>query len=129
MPHKNLSQFMIKKSKTVQLVLITAALAACNQLDAQTGASGDWGDDKNEKKVYMRSDTTAKYTRTHHGSSGLLWYYAFRPYGSTGSYGYSRTGYYSRGVHSSSNIGSNPVKATISRGGFGGRAFSRSSGG
>lgn len=117
----------MKKSKLVSLVLITAALASCNKTDTQKGgASGDWGD-KTEKKVYMRSDSTARYSRTHH-SGGGGWYYAFRPYGSMG-YGssYNRTGFYSRGLSQSSNIGSNGMKSTISRGGFGGRSFSRSS--
>jgi hypothetical protein len=122
----------MKKSKLVSLVLITATLASCNKTETQKGgASGEWGE-KTEKKVYMRSDTTAHYSRTHHHSgvgTALLWYYAFRPYGSSYGYnnGYSRTGFYSRGLSSTSNIGSNPVKSTISRGGFGGRSFSRAS--
>lgn len=118
----------MKKSKLVSLVLITAALASCHKNDAQrNGASGDW-DDKKEKKVYMRSDTSATYTRTHHHGSGvgtaLLWYYAFRPYGSynTGM-GYQRAGFYSGNLHSKSNIGANPTKSGIVRGGFGGRSF------
>ena len=118
----------MKKSKVVNLVLITAALATADKLDAQNGAGSDW-DKQPEKKVYMRSDSTAQYSRTHHHYGGvgsaLLWYYAFRPYGSHSSYGYNRTGYYSRGIASRSNIGTSPVKSTISRGGFGGRAFSR----
>ena len=120
----------MKKSKIVQLVLITAALAGADKIEAQqNGASGDW-DKQPEKKVYMRSDTTAQYSRTHHHGSGIgtaiLWYYAFRPYGSSygGGGGYSRNGFYSRGLSSRSNIGSNPTKTAISRGGFGGRAFS-----
>ncbi len=118
----------MKKSKLVSLVLITAALASCNKTESPQGASGDW-DAKTDKKVYMRSDTTAHYTRTHHYGIGtaLLWYYAFRPYGLAGGNGYSRTGFYSRGLSKTSNVGSNAVKSTISRGGFGGRAFSRSS--
>jgi hypothetical protein len=119
----------MKKSKFVNLVLITAALASADKIEAQSGgASGDW-DKQPEKKVYMRSDTTARYTRTHHSGIGsaILWYYAFRPYGSSYGYnngGYNRTGFYSRGLSSHSNIGSNTTKSTISRGGFGGRAFS-----
>jgi hypothetical protein len=118
----------MKKSKIVNLVLITAALASADKIDAQNGASGDW-DKQPEKKVYMRSDTTAQYSRTHHRSgvgTAILWYYAFRPYGSSYGYngGYNRTGFYSRGLSSRSNIGSNTTKSVISRGGFGGRAFS-----
>jgi hypothetical protein len=121
----------MKKSKFVNLVLITAALASADKIAAQNGAGSEW-DKQPEKKVYMRSDTTAQYSRTHHRSSSSgMWYYAFRPYGSTYSSGYgsgyNRTGFYSRGLSSRSNIGSNSAKSTISRGGFGGRAFSSSS--
>jgi hypothetical protein len=120
----------MKKSKFVNLVLITAALASADKIAAQSGgASADW-DKQPEKKVYMRSDTTARYTRTHHSGIGsaILWYYAFRPYGSSYGYnGYNRTGFYSRGLSSQSNIGSNSTKSAISRGGFGGRAFSSAS--
>jgi hypothetical protein len=122
----------MKKSKFVNLVLITAALASADKIEAQSGgASGDW-DKQPEKKVYMRSDTTARYTRTHHSGIGsaILWYYAFRPYGSNYGYnsgGYNRTGFYSRGLSTQSNIGSNTTKSVISRGGFGGRAFSSAS--
>jgi hypothetical protein len=118
----------MKKSKIVNLVLITAALATVEKAAAQDGASGDW-DNQNERKVYMRSDTTAPYTLTHHHYHGsgignaLLWYYAFRPYGSSGMFGYSRSGYYSGGLSERSNIGSNPMKSNIVRGGFGRSAF------
>lgn len=120
----------MKKSKIVSLVLISAALSSCGKNEAQnSGATGDW----DNKKVYMRSDTSATYTRTHHHGSGigtaLLWYYAFRPYGSynTGM-GYQRAGFYSGNLHSKSNVGTNATKSDIVRGGFGGRSF-KSSGG
>jgi hypothetical protein len=116
----------MKKSKIVTLVIITAALASCNKKVENDGASGDWGDEKGGKKVYMRSDTTAQYTRTHHSGMGmgsmLLWYYAFRPYHG-GGYGGYRSGYYSGGLSHSSNVGSNPAKSGISRGGFGRSSF------
>jgi hypothetical protein len=121
----------MKKSKLVSLVLISAALASCDKLDVQNGASGSWDDkgDKTEKKVYMRSDTTAKYSRTHHHGMGnaLLWYYAFRPYSSGTGMGYHRAGYYSGSIAKSSNVGSNTVKNGIVRGGFGGRGFKAAS--
>jgi hypothetical protein len=124
----------MKKSKLVSLVLITAALATCDKVDAQNGASGSWDEksektEKTEKKVYMRSDTSAKYTRTHHSGFGsaLLWYYAFRPYGMGSGLGYQRAGFYSGGIAKSSNIGSNSVKNGIARGGFGGRGFKAAS--
>ncbi len=121
----------MKKSKFVSLVLISAALASCNKTESQnSGASGDWGD-KNEKKVYMRSDSTATYTRTHHHSgvgTALLWYYAFRPYGSyNNGFGYRRAGFYSGNLHSTSNVGRNMTKSGIVRGGFGARSFKAAS--
>ena len=124
----------MKKSKLVNLVLITAALATCNKVDAQNGASASWDEkgektEKTEKKVYMRSDTSAKYTRTHHSGFGnaLLWYYAFRPYGMGSGLGYQRAGFYSNSISRSSNVGANPTKSGIVRGGFGGRGFKAAS--
>ncbi len=109
----------MKKSKTVTLVLITSALASCHK-ESGTGAGADWG----EQKVYMRSDTTASYTRAHTGmgiGSMLLWYYAFRPYGTFNRAGFSTTGYYSNAIRPASNIGNNPLKSNVLRGGFGKR--------
>ena len=112
----------MKKSRCIELVLITAALASCNQ------PKKDW-DDNN--KVHLRSDTTAPYTRVHHGGAGigtaLLWYYAFRPYGNYNNGNYQRAGYYSGGISSGSNIGSNGFKGAVARGGFGRGGFSVSS--
>lgn len=112
----------MKKSTCIELVLITAALAGCNQ------PQKDW-DDNN--KVHLRSDTTAPYTRVHHGGAGigtaLLWYYAFRPYGNYNNGHYQRAGYYSGGISSYSNIGSNAFKGSVVRGGFGRGGFSVSS--
>ena len=101
----------MKKSKYVGLVLITAALASCNK-------EKEWNAD--EPKVYMRSDSTANYTRSHHGiGTALLWYYAFRPYGRYNNGVYNRAGYYSGGISERSNIGANTGKYGIIRGGFG----------
>jgi hypothetical protein len=111
----------MKKSKYIELVLITAALASCNRPNKK------W---ESANKVYMRSDTTAPYTQAHHhggGGSALLWYYAFRPYGNYYNGHYQRAGYYSNALHESSNIGSNGFKDAVSRGGFGRGAFSVSS--
>ena len=105
----------MKKSKTVTLVLITAALASCHKEKPENDWSGP--------KVYMRSDSTAAYTRTHHYGMGvgsaLLWYYAFRPYRGYARGQYGHAGYYSSGIHESSNIGHNATKSSIVRGGFG----------
>lgn len=101
----------MKKSKYISLVLISAALASCNK-------EKEWNE--NEPKVYMRSDSTANYSRSHHHfGSALLWYYAFRPYGRYNNGVYNRSGYYSGGISEHSNIGSNMGKYGIVRGGFG----------
>jgi hypothetical protein len=104
----------MRKSKHIQLVLITALLAACGKNHEK-----QWGDD--EKKVYMRSDTTARYTHT---SSPLLWYFAFRSFGMFGSNGSYSRGYFNGGLSPQSNFGSNGSKRNASRGGFG-RSSSR----
>jgi hypothetical protein len=119
----------MKKSKIVKLVLITAALAATQAVNAQNGATSEWGENTNGsssespsgKKVYMRSDTSAPYTRTHHsGFGGLAMFYLFRPYGLMGGNGiFSRGGFHAGGLSQSSNVGRNPMKARVARGGFG----------
>ena len=102
----------MKKSKYITLVLITAALASCNKKEKE------WNED--EPKVYMRSDSTANYSRSHHGiGTALLWYYAFRPYGRYNNGAYSKAGYYSGGISERGNIGTNAGKTGIIRGGFG----------
>lgn len=111
----------MKKSKYIELVLITAALASCNQ------PTKDW--DENNK-VHIRSDSTAPYTRVHHyGGVGtaLLWYYAFRPYGNYYNGSYQRAGFYSGAINPVSNIGSNGFKGAVTRGGFGRGGYSVSS--
>lgn len=114
----------MKKSKHIELILITAVLASCNQPKPEN----DW--DNNGSKTHIRSDSTAPYTRVHHHSglgSALLWYYAFRPYGNYYNGNYQRAGYYSSAIHQSSNIGSNSFKSGVVRGGFGRGAYSVSS--
>jgi hypothetical protein len=99
----------MKKSKSIQLVLITAVVASCNT------KKDDW---ESGNKTYVRSDTTAQYTRTHHYGSGLM-FWAFRPFysGATGIFG--RSGYYSGAMSDRSNFGSNRAKSSSYRGGFG----------
>jgi hypothetical protein len=110
----------MKKSKYIELVLITAALASCNR------PNKDW---EGGSKTYVRSDTTAPYSRTHHHGLGgaALWYYAFRPYGNYYNGSYRRAGYYSGAIHEASNIGSNGYKGAVTRGGFGRGSYSVSS--
>jgi hypothetical protein len=104
----------VKKSKTIQLVLITAALASC----ADKKKDNEWSG--GDSKTYVRADSTAPYARTHHGvGTALLWFYAFRSYGSFRNGQYTRGGYYSNAIPRSSNIGSNGFKNGITRGGFG----------
>ena len=113
----------MKKSNYIELVLITAALASCNQSKPKS----DWEENTN---LHVRSDSTAPYTRVRHHNSGaaigtaLLWYYAFRPYGNYNNGVYSRAGYYSGAIGAASNIGSNGFKSAVTRGGFGRGGFS-----
>lgn len=106
----------MKKTKTIQLILITAALASC----AEKKKEPEWG---SGNKTYVRGDSTAPYTRTHSGGSGMLgvalWYYAFRPFGRMNNGVYSRGGYYSNAIPHSANVGSNGLKGNVTRGGFG----------
>ncbi|RYY99872.1 MAG: hypothetical protein EOO11_03580 [Chitinophagaceae bacterium] len=112
----------MKKSKAIELVLITAALASCRE------PKKEW-ESANGTRTYLRSDSTAPYTRAHYGGGGsaLLWYYAFRPYGGFFGNSYRRAGYYSGALHESSNIGNNGMKSGIVRGGFGRGGYSVSS--
>ena len=48
----------MKKSSSIKLLFVTGILAACSQEKPKN----QW--DK-EKKVYMRSDSTASYSRSH----------------------------------------------------------------
>ncbi len=115
----------MKKTKHIQLILITAALASCNQPKPKD----EW---ESGNKTHIRADSTAPYTRVHHNSMGgvgtaLLWYYAFRPYGNYNNGRYQRAGYYSGAINQSSNIGSNGFKSSVVRGGFGRSGYSVSS--
>jgi hypothetical protein len=101
----------MKKSQTIRLVLITAALASCHR------PGNNWTNSNDH--VYIRSDSTAPYTRIRHPTGPSLWYYAFRPYGSYYNGIYRRVGYYSSAISEESNIGANFVKTGIVRGGFG----------
>jgi hypothetical protein len=116
----------MKKSKIITLSLITASLASCQKKAVE----------EHQKKVYMRTDTTAPYARAYgfqqdhetsrqHSSGGMghaiLWYYAFRPYGYYDSYRgvYAHYGHYNSAIGTHANVGTNPTKGTVMRGGFG----------
>ncbi len=105
----------MKKSKAIQLVLVASIFSSCQNNHSVP-----------EKKVYMRSDTTARYSHAH-GLGYLGAYYAFRPYGIFRNNNYSRAGYYSSSIHEQANIGTNGFKGTVVRGGFGRSAFHVSS--
>ena len=109
----------MKKSKHVELLLITAALASCNK------PAKDWKSGNNN--TYIRSDSTAPYSPVYGGGGNHLWFYAFRPYGNYMNGRYMRAGYYSGAIHERSNIGYNEFKSSVIRGGFGRGAFSVSS--
>ncbi|CAA7195037.1 hypothetical protein [Chryseobacterium potabilaquae] len=110
----------MKKSSSIKLLFVTGLLTACTQ--ERAGNEG-----KNEKKVYMRSDTTASYSRSHGFMAGYFWYHAFRPYGIHSNGSYHRAGYYSDAISSKSNIGRNTYKGKITRGGLGRSGFRASS--
>ena len=104
----------MKKSEFIKLVLVAAVLSSsCSNQKSRP-----------EKKVFMRSDTTAHYSRAHGGFHGGYFggYYGFLPLAMYTSRGYARAGYYSSALHESSNIGTNAFKGTVVRGGFGNSA-------
>ena len=101
----------MKKTRHIQLVLLTAALGSCHRNADQQWTSGN--------KVYIRSDTSAPYARVYHPSGIGLWYYAFRPYGTYYNGHYRRIGYFSDAISEHSNLGTNEAKSGIVRGGFG----------
>lgn len=114
----------MKKSKFVNLLFL-ASIVACTTKE------------KEEKNIYIRGDKSAPFDkvekREENNSSNntltpLLWYYAFRPYGSySPSSGYTRQGFYSNSLSNVSNFGSNSTKSNaVSRGGFGSTARSSS---
>jgi hypothetical protein len=111
----------MKKSAFVQLVLVATVTAACQQQKKENEWEGS-----TKKKVYMRSDTSASYARTHF-SAGRAAFFIFRPYGQMGNMGFRRTGYYSDAIPHQSNTGRSSSKSAISRGGFGRSGFSSSS--
>lgn len=109
----------MKKSSSIKLLFVTGILAACSQ-----EKPNQW--DK-EKKVYMRSDTTASYSRSHGFMTGFLLYHAFRPYGGYRNGAYQKAGYYSDAISSKSNIGRSSYKGNVARGGLGKSGFRASS--
>lgn len=110
----------MKKSKSVKLLFVTGILAACTQQPAD-----DWAAD--EKKVYMRSDTTAPYSRTSGFFTGFLLYNAFRPYGMFSNGAYQKAGYYSDAISAKSNVGRSTFKGNVVRGTLGRSGFRSSS--
>jgi hypothetical protein len=106
----------MKKTKQIQLVLMTALLASCDRPEPQWRAGG---------RTYIRSDSTAPYTVMQHSHPGYAFlFYAFRPYGIYTPFGYRRLGYYSNALSEEVNIGHSAVKSGIVRGGFGESALS-----
>ena len=97
----------MKKSKFIKLVLLTAVISACSP--------------KEEKgpKVYMRSDSTARYSHVHSMGYGMGYFAVFHAYGMYRNGIYQRAGFYSGSISEKANIGSNGLKGSITRGGFG----------
>lgn len=106
----------MRKTKQIQLVLMTALLASCHQSEPQWRAGS---------RTYIRSDSTASYSlMAHPNSAGAFLFYAFRPYGMYTPFGYRRLGYYSNALSEEVNLGHSAIKSGIVRGGFGGSALS-----
>jgi hypothetical protein len=105
----------MKKSKCIQLVILTAVISACTQKEEQG------------KQVFMRSDSTAQYSNVHYMGNGLGYFAAFHAYGIYRNGAYQRAGFYSSSIPERANIGSNGFKGTITRGGFGSSSFHVSS--
>ncbi|HOZ14949.1 MAG TPA: hypothetical protein PLH91_10030 [Tenuifilaceae bacterium] len=106
----------MKKSRIIPLVLVAATISSCSNKKNTPN-----------RMVYMRSDSTAKYSPARSSAIHGGGFYAFRPYGIYTPSGYQRTGYYSSGIHESSNYGTNPAKSSVTRGGFGRSGFHVSS--
>ncbi len=97
----------MKKSRFIKLVLVAATLSSCgNQRSAD------------ERKVYLRSDSTANYSQAHY-YGGYGGSYGFMPIGMFMAGRYSRSGYYSSSIPPSANFGTNSFKSSVSRSGFG----------
>lgn len=114
----------MKKSKFINLLFL-ASIVSCTT------------NKKEEKNIFIRGDKSAPFDKVQKEERGntsngtmapLLWYYAFRPYGSySPSTGYTRNGFYSNSLSNASNFGTNTTKSNaISRGGFGSTARSSS---
>lgn len=111
----------MKKSSSIKLLFVTGILSSC----AQNTPQNEWGN--SEKKVYMRSDSTASYSPSHGFMTGFLLYHAFRPYGMFNNGIYRKAGYYNDNISSKSNIGRNAYKGEAVRGGLGKSGFRASS--
>ncbi|MGZ5192305.1 MAG: hypothetical protein ACXWB4_02080 [Kaistella sp.] len=109
----------MKKSKQITLIFVAGLLTSCNTKPEEKSWDG-------EKKVYMRSDSTAQYSPSHGFMTGLLLYHVFRPYGYYGANGFQR-GYYSKSISDQSNVGKNAYKGNVVRGGMGKTGFRASS--
>jgi hypothetical protein len=96
----------MKKSEFIKLVLVATVVSSCFSPN-----------NKQEKKIYMRSDTTANYSHVRGGFHGG--YYPFIAYGLLANNRYSRAGYFSSSLNKSSNFGTNTFKSSVVRGGFG----------
>ena len=110
----------MKKSSSIKLLFVTGILASC----AQEKPKEEWN---KEKKVYMRSDSTASYSRSHGFMTVLLLYHAFRPYGGFSNGTYHKVGYYSDAISTKSNVGRSSHKGNVVRGGLGKSGFRASS--
>lgn len=104
----------MKKSKFIKLVLVTGALAAATNVQAQNKEWGDEDESKKNSRLHVRTDTTRNEYTTHRGG-----YFHFFPWGYMLMGNYFRSGYGSNGLHPRTNSEFRNVK----RGGFGRSAY------
>lgn len=97
----------MKKSKAIKLVFVSAILAS-----TIISCSSDHKEKKSN--LYVRSDSTGKYTHTSHGG----FYHGFYPIGIYSNGSYHKSGFTSPSSHHTSSTSSG-----VSRGGFGHSGF------
>ncbi len=119
---KLIKQWVMKKSKTIYLVLITAALASCNRAVYDSGDNDVYN--VKRSNTYVRDSTLYYNPLNSYNIYGNNWNYAFRPYygyynrrhaSTFFHHGYHRPGYYNN-THINNGYHHNPF---IMRGGFG----------
>ncbi|MDL5045898.1 hypothetical protein QQ054_07600 [Oscillatoria amoena NRMC-F 0135] len=92
----------MKKSKIIKLIIVGTSLSACSNKEG----------DMPKNKMYLRTDTSASYSRPYYHGGG---YYHFRSFGLFQNGRYSRIGMESNNISKKSSL----YARTVSRSGFG----------